>query len=180
MSYETGRGAETPLPDETETWRQRADRPVFNVTLWPHRSLPRQGFHWMMGFAAAGLSVPLLAALGTPVFWGLLPFTLVPLLLLWLAYRRNNADARLTEELSIWRDELRIERREPRGHVRRWQADPMAVRIRLYENGKVEQYLTLSAAGREIELGAFLAPEERIALAEEVESAITRALRGER
>ena len=52
-------------------------------------------------------------------------------------------------------------RREPRGRVRRWHANPFWVRPRLREDAHVEKYLTLEGDGREIELGAFLSPWER-------------------
>ena len=83
----------------------------------------------------------------------------------------------MDERLTLWRDEMRVERREPDGRVLRWQADPMRVRLRLHKEAKVEDYLTLAGGGREIELGAFLSPEERVALADEIEAALTRALR---
>lgn len=159
-------------------WRARADRPIYRVRLWPNRSLPRRRVGLVLGIAAAGFVMPLAAAAATPAFWMLLPFCALPVGLLWLAFRRSYDDGRLSEELTIWRDELRIERREPRGRVLRWGAEPLRVRLRLYEDGrKVEQYLTLAAAGREIELGAFLAPEERVALAGEIEAALSRAIR---
>ena len=156
-------------------WAERADPPLYRVTLWPHRSLGRGARRFVLGVAAVGLAVPLLPALGTPVFWGLLPFELGALGLLWLGLRRSDADGRLVEELSLWRDELRVERREPTGRVLRWTAVPDWVRLTLHEEGaKVENYLTLRGGGREIELGAFLSPDERVALKDEIETALAR------
>ncbi len=101
--------------------------------------------------------------------------------MLWLGLRRNIFDGRLAEQVTIWPDEMRVERREPGGRVRRWRAEPFHVRLTLHPEGKVEQYLTLRAAGgrvaREIELGAFLSPDERVALADEIEAALSRAIR---
>ena len=131
-----------------------------------------------MRIAALGLALPLIAVSTTPVFWGLLPFAIAALAMLWLGFRRSQFDGRLTETVTVWRDEIRVERREPRGRVRRWSADPYQARLRLHEAAKVESYLTLKGSGREIELGAFLSPEERVALAGEIEAAIGRAIRG--
>ncbi|MEM8820806.1 MAG: DUF2244 domain-containing protein [Pseudomonadota bacterium] len=47
----------------------------------------------------------------------------------------------------------------------------------MLEQGRPENYLTLKGGGREIELGAFLSPEERLSLAERLEDAIRIALR---
>jgi uncharacterized membrane protein len=111
------------------------------------------------------------------VFWGLLPFLAGALGLLWLGLRRSDRDGRLIAEVTLWRDEIRVERHEPGGRVLRWSADPFHARVTLYPEGRVENYLTLRGAGREIELGAFLSPDERVALAAELEAALTRAIR---
>lgn len=161
---------------QAEAWAARADAPRYHVHLWPNRSLDPRGRRVVMGLVALGLAVPMIPALGTPVFWGLLPFELVAFGALWLSFRRNDADGRLTEELTLWPDEMRVERREPSGRVLRWRADPYFVRLTLHEDAKVEKYLTVKGGGREIELGAFLSPDERVRLAEEIESAIRAAL----
>jgi len=154
----------------------RDDLPLYRVTLWPHRSLRPAGKRAVLALAAVGLAVPLLPALGTPVFWGLLPFEAAALGLLWLGLRRSDRDGMLVEELSLWRDEIRVERCEPSGRVLRWRADPYWVRLTLHAEGaKVEDYLTLSGGGREIELGAFLSPDERRNLKAEIERALAAA-----
>ncbi len=93
---------------------------------------------------------------------------------LFAAIRRSYADGRLTEELRLWPDLITVERREPRGRVRRWHANPFWVRLRLVEDGRIEKYLTLSGNGREIELGAFLSPPERVALYGDLRHALAR------
>ena len=158
-------------------WRDRKDRPVYEVMLWPNQSMTRPGYKWVMGITAFMLSVPLWGIAGTPVFWGLLPFLALAFWGLWFAIRRNGRNLNLSETLKVWRDEVRVERRQPDGRVLRWQSEPMKVRLHLHQDARVEDYLTLTGGGREIELGAFLAPEERVALADEIEHALTRALR---
>ncbi|MEM7191198.1 MAG: DUF2244 domain-containing protein, partial [Pseudomonadota bacterium] len=96
---------------------------------------------------------------------------------LWFAIRRNGRNLNMTETLSVWPDEIRVERREPNGRLLRWMAEPLRTKVRVHQDAKIEDYLTLTGGGREIELGAFLAPEERIALADEIEQALTRAIR---
>ena len=132
---------------------------------------------WFLGISAAFLMFPLVSIGGTTVFWGLIPFLLLAFLGMWYAIRRNGRNLSMSEKLWIWRDEVRVERREANGRRLRWQAEPMRVRLRIHKDAAIEDYLTLSGGGRVIELGAFLAPEERVALADEIESALTRALR---
>lgn len=156
-------------------WTPRTDTPLYSATLWPNRSLERGGMRWVYAVAALGVSVPLLPALGTPVFWGLLPFMMAPLAMLWLSFRSNNRAGQLSEQVSVWRDEMRVERREPNGRVLRWRANPYWVRLTIHAAARPENYLTLKGGGREIELGAFLSPDERLSLRDEIETALARA-----
>lgn len=130
-----------------------------------------------MGISAGFLILPLLSIGGTTVFWGLIPFLLLAYWGIWFAIRRNGRNLILSETLSIWRDEVRVERREANGQVRRWMAEPIQVRIQVHKDGQIEDYLTLAGSGRIIELGAFLSPEERVSLSDEIERALNRALR---
>ena len=158
-------------------WRERRDRPVYHVSIWPHRSLTPATRAVVLGAVALGLALPLAVLAGTMAFWGMLPFVATAIALLWLGLRRSDRDRDgLVEELTLWRDEMRVERREPSGRCLRWSAEPLKVRLRL-SPAPIENYLTLTGGGREIELGAFLSPPERIALMDEIEAALTRALR---
>lgn len=158
-------------------WRERNDRPIYEVTLWPNQSLTRPGLSWFMGISAGFLVMPLVAISGTAVFWGLIPFLLLAFWGVWYAIRRNGKNLSMSETLWIWRDEVRVERREANGARLRWQAEPLRVRIQVHKDAKIEEYLTLSGGGRIIELGAFLSPEERIELAAEIEAGLTKAFR---
>lgn len=127
----------------------------------------------VIGIVAAGLALSLVPFLGTSVVWGLLPFLLAALAGLYLAFRRSFADGRLTEELRLWPDLITVVRTEPRGTKRRWHAHPFWVEPRIFENRGIEQYLTLRGNGREIELGAFLSPGERVTLHGEIVAALS-------
>lgn len=151
---------------------RRTDPPILKVTLWPHRSISPRGFGWVLAAVAFGFSLPLAALMGAKASWGILPFVLTALGGLYLAARRNYADARLSEELRLWPDLITVERCEPRGAVKRWHANPAWVRLQLSENDRIEKYLTLIGNGREIELGAFLSPDERVALHRDLGAAL--------
>ncbi len=150
----------------------RKDKPQFSATIWPNRSMPTHGFHKVLYFTGGMLCLPLIPLLGTPVGWALIPFLLATLFLLWFFIRWNYKDGTLREVLKIWPDLITVERIEPSGKVARWHANPFWVRTELYADGKIENYLTLKGNGREIELGAFLSPEERVALRDDVERAL--------
>ncbi|MEO1721943.1 MAG: DUF2244 domain-containing protein [Pseudomonadota bacterium] len=159
-------------------WPERSDAPLLDLDLWPNRSLTVPGRKRVLWLMAAGFSVPLLPLTLTKVIWIPLGFCVTVLVALWYALRRNTADGRMVERVTLWADELRVERIEASGRVKRWRADPYWVRITLLEQGRPENYLTLKGGGREIELGAFLSPDERLSLAERLEDAIRTALSG--
>lgn len=136
--------------------------PALHAILTPHRSLPPEGFAWVISVAFVLLLIPTIPLLGTPALWGMLPFLMGAVWLLWSFLRRNYRDGQLTEELSLWSDRIEIRRTDPDGKVRDWSADPYWVKCELHPTGgPVEDYVTLTGSGRTIELGAFLSAEER-------------------
>lgn len=145
------------------------DSPEARLHLWPYRSLPRRGFVWFIGGTAVLLLVPLLAVLGSPVLWGLLPFLLLALWAIWFALNRSYRDAEIVEDLTLWPDRMTLVRHGPRGQRRDWEANPYWVRVELHPTGgPVPHYLTLQGGPREVEIGAFLSEEERVDLAREL------------
>ena len=145
-----------------ETGPDHRDTPCWHLCLWPNRSLPPQGFVVFIGLTAGLLSLPLIAVLGSPVLWGLLPFLAGTVWLLWYFLQRSYADGALCEKLRLSPDQIELLRSDPRKPEQSWQANPYWVRVELHpEGGKVDQYLTLTGAGRTVEIGAFLSPDER-------------------
>lgn len=147
-----------------------------SLRLWPHNALPKRGFAAMvLGFFLTA-SIPLYGLLGTVLLWGLLPFMLMATAGLYYALRRNARDRQILEELTITPEASRLTRTDPKGAVQSWQAQTYWTRVTLHEEGgPVPFYVTLSGAGREVEIGAFLAEEERIALYDDLRRALARA-----
>ncbi len=143
--------------------------------LMPHISMGPVGFVRVIGLAAFFLALPLIGVLGTPILWGILPFMGLALWGLWAALSRNRADrSTLCEDLRLTRNEIALTRTTPKRAPQHWQANPYWVTVTLKaKGGPVENYLTLSGSGREVELGAFLSPDERVTLHDE----LSRALR---
>jgi len=148
------------------------------LTLWPHQSLTHRGFVWFIGITVSLLALPLLASLGSPVLWVLLIFIALAVGGLWVAIGRNRHHRSGQEVLVATPGQVRLTHEEPGGRVLSWEANPYWVEVRLTpEGGKVENYLTLRGGGREVEIGAFLAPEEREALKGELEDLFWRLKR---
>jgi uncharacterized membrane protein len=146
------------------------------LQLWPHRSLDQRGFVWFIGLTAALIAVPLFGILGSPVLWALLPFLLAAIWAVWFALRKNGRDRDIVEDLRLSPDRITLVRHGPKGKRKDWEANPYWLRLTLHETGgPVPNYLTLKADGREVELGAFLSEDERIALAEDLRRRIASA-----
>lgn len=140
-------------------------QPETHLHLWPYRSLSRRGFVWFIGGTAALIAVPLFAVIGTPVLWGLLPFLAAAIAAVWWALDRSFRDGEIVEDLVLSADQITLVRHGPRGLRQDWQANPHWVRLTIHpKDGPVPNYLTLNGNGREVELGAFLTPNERVAL----------------
>jgi uncharacterized membrane protein len=155
------------MPYEWLPPKDGADR----LHLWPHRSLTQQGFVWFVGLTAALIAVPLFGVIGSPVLWALLPFLLGTIWAIWFALRKNGRDRDIVEDLTLSRDLISLVRHGPIGQRQDWQANPYWLRVTLHETGgPVPNYLTLKGDGREVELGAFLSEDERIALRDELQT----------
>lgn len=152
----------------------RTEAAEYHLALTPNLSMGNRGFARVIAISAGFLALPLLAVLGTPILWGLLPFAGLALWGLWYALRRNSRERRiLREDLHLTRDKIELRRTNPRQPAQHWEANPYWVRLKLTEKGaQVENYLTLQGAGREVELGAFLSPEERVTLYDELSLAL--------
>ena len=143
------------------------------LSLWPHRSLPKRGFVAFLGITAGLMAVPLMPVLGTWVFVGLLPFFALAFGGMWWALSRSYRSGDMVEELRVAPEAIRLDRREPDGARLEWEAKPYFVRCRMHpKGGPVENYLTLQGGPREVEIGAFLTPEERAALEGELSAAL--------
>lgn len=156
----------------------RNDPPSVSFVLWPNRSLSQDEFRTILWLTATAMCFPLLPLLGTKVGAFLIPFMAGAFLMLYLALKRSYYDGRLSEEVNVWPDLITVTRRDPFGRVKQWDANPFWVRLQLYKNAKIEYYLTLDGNGREIELGAFLSPEERVSLYHEIHDTFSKVKAG--
>ncbi len=151
--------------------------PLAELHLWPYRSLLRRDFVIFIAVTTTLIVVPLLAVIGSPVLWGLLPFFIIAVAGVWYAIHRSYKDGEILEELKIWPDRMTLEHTHPRHGRKTWEANPYWVQVKLDpKDGPVVNYLTLKGGDREVELGAFLSEDERLALQDELDRAIRKVL----
>ena len=114
--------------------------------------------------------------IGSKVLWGLLPFLVLAVAGIWWALERSYRDAEIVEDLAISAETVTLTRHGPRGKRQDWQANRHWVRVILHpKSGPVPDYLTLQGGPREVELGAFLTPEERKRLLSDLRAALSAA-----
>lgn len=156
------------------TWTDDAqDRSELH--LWPHKSLPAHGFAATILGIFTLSTIPLYGLLGTVALWGILPFMLLALGAMWYALRRNERDLQILEVLTLTTDNLHLTRRSRRGDPQEWHCNPYWTKVNMHhKGGPVPHYVTLSGAGREVEIGAFLSEDERKALYDELSDKVRR------
>ena len=156
------------------------DEPIFTTRLSPQRSLTRRGFSLLiLAFcvAQAILAAPFLIMGAWPVagFMGL------DALALYIAFRISFRDARAYETLAITPLELVFEKVGAGGRRREWRFNPSWVRL---EQKVHEEFGTQSVAlvfrGEEVEVGAFLGPDQKAELARNLTRALAAARMGPR
>ncbi len=145
-------------------WNQTSDS-VQELRLWPHNSLPPQGAMVTVVLVFLFGSIPLLAVLGSVILWGLLPFLLLSVLGLWLAFKSNYRARSVFEVLTLSHNQARLVRHNPRGRKQEWNCNRYWAHPEIHKHGgPVPNYVTLVGGGREVEIGSFLSEDERVEL----------------
>lgn len=156
-------------------WTTAPDDSPQVLKLWPHNSLPLPGMAAFVLTTFTLICIPTLPLLGSPILWGLLPFLLAAVWGVFHALQRNRRSRQITEVLTLDEEEARLIRTDPSGAVRDWDCNRYWTTITKYErDGPVPHYVTLKGKGREVEIGAFLSEEERVALYDELQRAWRR------
>jgi uncharacterized membrane protein len=168
---------DSPKPPMS-TGESAAEPVVFRARLTPHRSLSRKGLIILFACVIAAttvLSIPfyILGALPVVGFLGL------DVVLLWIAFRVSNARARAYEELVLTHIQLMVRRVSWRGRRSEWSFNPLWVKVASVEHHEFGmQRLALVEGRRQVELAAFLGPDEKADFAGALKAALAEARRG--
>ena len=155
----------------------------WNVELWPNRSLSRQGLRAFLLLLAGCFGVFFLMTITAPgsktspsglatVLIVIIPFILIVFGFVVWAFAVNNREGRYVERLHFDGNNLVVEAQHPKKPPRRWEFQPYWTRVMTRTTRHVENQLILRQQDRAIAIGAFLTPEERADLAEEIRKAI--------
>lgn len=150
-------------------YRWSGSPPEVRLEVWPYRSLPKTGFAAFIAATAVFLTLPLLAVLGSPLLWGLLPFVAGTVWALWAALSRSYRAGAIREELILTPERATLTHSRAGKAPKLWEANPYWLRAELHPSGgPVADYLTLTGGPRAVEIGRGLTPEERRRLQREI------------
>lgn len=156
------------------TWTDKSQNNQ-ELRLWPHQSLPAHGFAATILGIFTLSTIPLYGLIGTVLLWGILPLMLLALGAMWYALRRNERDLQIVEVLTLTPEDLHLSRQTPKGTPQEWHCNPYWTQVNMHQKGgPVPHYVTLSGAGREVEIGAFLSEDERKELYAELSEKVRR------
>jgi uncharacterized membrane protein len=134
----------------------------WSVTLTPHRSLTREGFVALIAI------IVLINFMGGMLFlvagaWPVAGFMGLDVFLIWWAFRRNFADAKRAERITVQNDIVTVQRLSPAGvretleFNRRW----LKVELEFDDAREIVGRLLLVYRGALTEVGSFLGGDER-------------------
>jgi uncharacterized membrane protein len=158
------------------TWTTQPSEQTQIMQLKPYESLPARGMAAFVLTTFTLILIPVIALLGTPVFWGLLPFVLLAVWGLYFALQQNHKQRQITEVLTLSNDNAQLTRKGPKGDTQTWECNRYWTQVNMHEtDGPVPHYVTLKGTGRVVEIGAFLSEEERITLYDDLSAALKKA-----
>lgn len=158
---------------ETQAQERSGEELLFDAVLTPHRSLSPRGFLILMALVcgvsfAAGIAFYLAGA------WPVIGFLGIDVLLIYGAFRLSYRSARMHESLRLTRGALVVERVEVSGRARSWTFQPTWLQVLIDDPPDQESHLTLRSHGRNLVIGDFLTPEERLDLAKALRAALAK------
>lgn len=153
------------------------EAPVFTAILRPHRSLSPQALAWVIGLTAlAGILVSIpFYLMGA---WPIVGFMGVDVILIWLAFRINAAEARNEEQIFLSRVRLFIRNLDWRGKSRETALNPRWSRLEREEHPEwgLERLCVVQGRARH-EVARCLGREDRADFADAFARALAEAKR---
>ena len=151
------------------------EAPIFSARLSPYRSLSPAGFNLlMMAIVAlsffAGLAFWLMGA------WPVVGFMGLDILLIQFAFRMNYRAARAFEEVEVTRQTLTVRKVSASGRAREFGFNPYWARLEVDRHpDRLISRLSIASHGRRLDIGKFLAPNERESFAAAFSAALAEA-----
>lgn len=157
---------------------EAAEKPVFDATITPHRSLGQDGFRVVMTLVcltSVAASIPFIVLGAWPVagFFGL------DILALFIAFKVNFNAARAFERIVVTPLEVLLRKVSHHGREKVWRSNPAWTKLEREDDddyGLLE--LSLVSRGRRTVVASALSPGEREGFAQALGTALAKAKRG--
>ncbi len=150
------------------------DAPLFTARLSPYRSLSPAGFNLLM-MAIVGLSFFIGLAFWLIGAWPVVGFFGLDILLIQFAFRVNYRAARAFEEVEVTRSALTIRKVSPSGRSREFGFNPYWARLEIdRQPDRLISRLSIASHGKRLDIGKFLAPNERESFAAAFSAALAK------
>ena len=149
----------------------REERPIFEALLYPRRSLGRKGYTILIAGTAAIVFLYGLVFLAIGA-WPIFGFLGGEWLLFWFLFRKHHRGDDRAERIRLYPDHLLFERFDRHGNHTAERLQPYWLNIILERAAEPDNALYLRSHGRSIEVGAFLSPQERRGLANELRAVL--------
>ncbi len=150
-------------------------RPLFAAMLTPHRSLDLSGIRRVVAVYAVLAAIP-----GVYMFvngaWPVIGFLGLDAAVLYWALSASLKSGRAFEQVTLWPDSLEIRHVSPHGRERNHAFNPFWVRLHIdrdYDDNVTR--LSLRNRSEEIEIGAFLNPDDKASFADTFGQALAKA-----
>lgn len=154
-----------------ETLAEGKASPFLDVTLRPYRSLPPEGFMFLM-IAIGGTGFLIGFAFFLMGAWPVAGFCGLEILLVYIAFRLNYRAARLIEHIRLTDDGLTITRITPKGEVSVTHLEPNWLTVTLHREDEEARQINLRSHGKTFTLGRFLSGDELESLADRLTAAL--------
>ncbi|MGX1788132.1 DUF2244 domain-containing protein [Bosea sp. NPDC055332] len=157
---------------------EAAEKPVFDATITPYRSLGQDGFRIVMTLVcliSVAASIPFMVLGAWPVagFFGL------DIIAIFIAFKVNFNAARAFERIVVTPLEVLLRKVSHHGRERIWRSNPAWTKL---EREDDEDYglleLSLVSRGQRTVVASALSPQEREGFAQALGTALAKAKRG--
>lgn len=151
-----------------------SDKPVFAALLTPYRSLGPVGVRRVVAVFAAMAAGPGLFFLSAGL-WPIVGALVLATIILWWALSFSLETGRAFEEVTLWRDHIRIRHVTHSGRERHHAFNSFWVKFHVVrDHGDRVTRLTLHDRDEAIEIGAFLNPDDKASFARAFSRALHR------
>jgi len=151
---------------------------IFAARLTPYRSLSRKGFVLLMCFVALTCFISGILFLNMGA-WPVFIFFGLDILLVWLAFKLNYHSAKGYEEISVYKDEIKVRQFAPSGKITTHSFNPFWTRFKVERH---EEYgvmkLALTTRDSELEIGSFLNALDKKSFSKSFSGAFAKAKSG--